>query len=358
MRIFAFYLPQFHEVPENDKWWGTGFTEWTKVRLAKPLYKGHRQPKIPENGVYYNLLDKNTVIDQTNLMKQYGIDGFIYYHYYFNGKLILEKPASNLLNWKEIPQTFFFCWANHSWIKSTKGHQEVLIEQTYGDCEDWEHHFLYLLDFFKDERYEKIGNKPLFMLYNSDFESKNDMMIYFDKRCKESGFNGLYVIETYKAVNWPADLVTFENNCSEVTERVFLREPTVSLYLYRKIIKYSPKWFLYKMNEYLARQGFDVFVRKFDGNKLYKIMTEIEPRGIRYIHGTFFEWDNTPRHGCRGYVILPPCKSRYRLFIESVKNEDYLFFNAWNEWAEGMMLEPTADIGKRYLEWIGEIKSV
>ena len=108
MKKFAFYLPQFHEVEENDKWWGKGFTEWVNVKKAQPLYKGHVQPKVPENQNYYNLLDKSTVEWQTELMKNYNVDGLIYYHYYFTGKKLLEKPAENLLKWKEINQPFFW----------------------------------------------------------------------------------------------------------------------------------------------------------------------------------------------------------------------------------------------------------
>ena len=112
MKKFAIFLPQFHEIEENNKWWGKGFTEWTNVRNAKPLYKGHEQPKQPLNGDYYNLLEKETVRKQTQLLNEYGLDGFVYYHYYFCGKKIMEKPAENLLKWKDIDQKFFFCWAN------------------------------------------------------------------------------------------------------------------------------------------------------------------------------------------------------------------------------------------------------
>ena len=194
MRIFSFYLPQYHEIPENNEWWGKGFTEWTNVRKAKPLFKGHIQPLHPLNDNYYDLMDKRTVEWQTRLMKEYGLTGMIYYHYYFCGKKLLEKPTENLLKWKDIDQPFFFCWANHSWKKTWNGTSELLIEQTYGDECDWEEHFQYLLPFFKDDRYEKINNKPVFMFFISQFEKKQDIVKYFNKRCKESGFNGIYII--------------------------------------------------------------------------------------------------------------------------------------------------------------------
>ena len=136
-------MPQFHEIPENNEWWGDGFTEWINVKKAQPLFKGHLQPKHPLNNNYYDLMSKKTVEWQTSLMHKYGIYGMIYYHYYFCGRMLLEKPAENLLRWKEIDQPFFFCWANHTWNRSWKGSKEVLLEQTYGDETDWKRHFDY-----------------------------------------------------------------------------------------------------------------------------------------------------------------------------------------------------------------------
>lgn len=148
MKKFAFYLPQFHTIPENDEWWGVGFTEWTKVKSDVPLYKGHIQPIHPYNDNCYNLLDKGTVVWQNNLMHEYGIDGMIYYHYYFKGRKLLEKPVENLLIWKDINQPFFFCWANHDWNRFWQGTKEILVKQEYGTKDDWEEHFQYLLPFF------------------------------------------------------------------------------------------------------------------------------------------------------------------------------------------------------------------
>jgi len=150
MKFFAFFFLQFHEIPENNKWWGDGFTEWVNVKSAKQLYKGHVQPKHPRGGHYYNLLEKDTVVKQTSLMKNYNVSGMIYYHYYFKGKLLLEKPAENLLKWKDIKQPFFFCWANHNWFRTWSGEKTLLIKQEYGTEADWEKHFQYLLPFFKD----------------------------------------------------------------------------------------------------------------------------------------------------------------------------------------------------------------
>ncbi len=189
MKILAYYLPQFHEIEENNKWWGKGFTEWTNVKKGKKLFKTQNQPFVPLNNNYYNLLNKETVKWQTELAKKYGVYGFCYYHYWFEGKKLLEKPVENLLKWKNIDQKFCFCWANHSWKKTWNGLNEILMEQKYGNEDSWNKHFDYLLQFFKDERYIKIDNKPIFMIFKlKDIKDINEMLDFFNKKCIENGF--------------------------------------------------------------------------------------------------------------------------------------------------------------------------
>lgn len=165
-QVYAFYLPQFHRTPENDEWWGEGFTEWTNVKNAKPLFPGHYQPHEPLD--YYNLLNKETMEKQAALMHEYGVDGMCFYHYYFeNGRKILEKPAENLLKWTDITMPFCFYWANQSWIRSwsnmaggnkwTEIYDQskkeegdgVLLRQVYGGRNEWKDHFYYMLPFLK-----------------------------------------------------------------------------------------------------------------------------------------------------------------------------------------------------------------
>ena len=157
MKIIAFYLPQFHNIPENDEWWGNGFTEWTNVKKAKPIFEGHQQPKVPLNNNYYNLLDDNVKVWQADLAKKYGVYGFCYYHYWFNGKMLLEKPMEQMLENKEVDIPFCISWANEPWTKAWVGDEKkMLIAQEYGQEEEWKEHFMYLLPFFKDERYNFI----------------------------------------------------------------------------------------------------------------------------------------------------------------------------------------------------------
>lgn len=336
-KLFAFYLPQYHEIAENDRWWGKGYTEWVAVKNAKKLFANHQQPKVPLNNNYYNLMDKDTVVWQTKLMNDYKVDGLIYYHYYFKGKLLLEKPAENLLKWKDINQPFFFCWANHSWYKAKNDNRELLIKQEYGAEKEWKQHFEYLVKFFKDDRYEKYNNKPLLMIYDAGFPEINNYIDYLDHRCKCKGFSGIQIIEGHcnTAGQYPADS----------RSKVFLKIPAYPL----------TNNFIYYLKETIRRTRFvPNFLITINGEKLYKKMLKNHHINTNTINGIFFEWDNTPRHGKRGYIINPPAKETFMQYMNKHKNNEYMFINAWNEWAEGMMLEPTEENDYKYLEWIKE----
>ena len=358
MKKFAIYLPQFHEIPENNKWWGTGFTEWTNVKNAVPLFEGHNQPKVPYNNYYYNLLDKETIEWQTNLLEKYRIEGFAYYHYYFNGKKLLEKPAENLLKWTDINQRFFFIWANHPWIRSWEGKKTVLMQMEYGSQDSWESHFQYLLKFFKDIRYEKKDNMPLFSIFNSNFPEKNDMIHYFNKRCMEEGFNGLYLIEEFgsgsRRKKYPNDFYDFINSISPYTRAIQIRQPVFCEYeLGNWIVRIARS--LYRKYRRSTNSIFKSPVI-LDGNSLIDrfMKTKIPKTTQVQIPTVFFEWDNTPRHNERGYIIKPIDKNHFIKYMDSIKDCEYVFFNAWNEWAEGMIMEPTEENGYKYLEWIRE----
>ena len=348
MKIFAFYLPQFHCIPENDKWWGKGFTEWTNLKAARPLFKGHTIIH-PYNDNYYNLLNRTTIEWQTNTMTDYGIDGLIYYHYYFKGKHLLEKPEENLLKWKDINQKFFFCWANHSWRRTWEGKQEILMPMEYGDKDDWEKHFEYLLPFFKDLRYEKKNNKPLFMLFKYDFKEKNEMLQFFDLRAKQEGFDGICIIETDMGI----DSDDFQNKKSPLTEYTYLRDPGREVNDIRKKNKRIDRRILWKISRLIKYNDIAVF----DGEKILIKKIENLNKQSDIIHGLLFEWDNTSRHKNKGYIITPFSYETFIEYMNKIQDEEYLFINAWNEWCEGMVLEPTKEKGYKYLEWIQDWKS-
>ena len=320
------------------------------MKKAKKLYGSHLQPIKPLDDNYYCLLDKETVVWQTNLMKKYNIDGLIYYHYYFCGDMLLEKPAENLLKWKDIDQPFFFCWANHSWYRSWNGSKELLKEQLYGNQVDWEKHFQYLMKFFLDERYIKIDNKPMFVIYNPNFDEKDAMIQYFNKRCKDNGFDGIYIIETISDIHKIS-----QKSCERVNSnsKYFLREPSISLSLLNKKRGCCEK-IIRKLKKITSKLFGHEKLEIIEANELYSLMMENKSIYEGFIRGAFFSWDNTPRHGKRGYIINEVSKERFFEYMNSIKENDMLFINAWNEWCEGMILEPTEHNKYKYLEWIKE----
>lgn len=351
MKIISFFLPQFHEIEENNKWWGKGFTEWRNVKNGKKLFENHYQPFIPLNNNYYNLLDKKTVEWQTNLAKKYKVYGFCYYHYWFEGKKILEKPAENLLKWKDIDQKFCFCWANHSWKKTWNGLNETLIEQKYGNKDKWLEHFNYLLQFFKDERYIKINNKPLFMVFKPEnIENLDEMIDCFNEECMKNDFDGIYIIESKNG------LQNLELNSKKSSAKV-LREPSCSLGK-RSIVEK-----IFQKLKSKFKKNYLYFVQKYKYSDFVNYSVEISKKYVdkSTFPGVFTSWDNTSRHKRRGYVIegsTPQLFKEYLLDQKKImkeKNVEYIFLNAWNEWAEGMYLEPDEKYKYGYLEAIKEV---
>lgn len=352
-KIIAFYLPQYHSIPENDKWWGEGFTEWTNVKKAKPLFEGHDQPKIPLNKNYYYLLDDNVKIWQINLAKKYGIFGFCYYHYWFkDGKKLLEKPAEQMLKNKDVDLPFCFCWANENWSRNWDGgNREVIMEQQYGYKKDWEKHFQYLLNFFKDQRYITVDGKPLFIIYKPDLIPDIYQMIkFFRKRMVEEGFSGLCC--AFQFPTYYSDLFYRE----DIFDYMIGFEPTYSRNSFKK--SYSQK-----IN--LIRTVFgENIISKY--RKIHPIQNynSIKPNHLTvfyydetwenilkqkwkkdFIPGAFVDWDNTPRnkHGTMyvGFTIEKFKNNMIKLLKKAMdENKKMIFINAWNEWAEGAFLEP------------------
>ena len=196
LKIIAFYLPQFHCIPENDQWWGKDFTEWSNLKTSKPTFKGQYMPRVPLNNYYYDLTDPNTLLWQSRLAKKYGIYGFAYYHYWSDGHMLLQKPAEIMLKRKEIDIPFCFSWSNHTWSRVwADKSNEVLWPQKYGDEKDWKKHFDYLLPFFKDSRYIRIDNRPVMILYNPlGIKEFPEMMELWQRLAKENGLFGIYFL--------------------------------------------------------------------------------------------------------------------------------------------------------------------
>lgn len=194
-RIIAFHLPQFHPTPENDRWWGRGFTEWTNVTKARPLFPGHYQPHLPADLSFYDLRLPEARHAQAELAREYGVEGFCYYHYWFAGRRILERPVNEILRSGKPDFPFCLCWANHSWNSAWQGTDNTLIEQTYSDFNDHAAHFDWLLEVFCDPRYLKVDGKPIFVIYDpDDIPQTADVMEFWRKRAQEAGLPGLHLI--------------------------------------------------------------------------------------------------------------------------------------------------------------------
>lgn len=364
LKIITFYLPQFHSIKENDKWWGKGFTEWTNVKKAVPLYPGHDQPHIPLNDNYYNLLDDDTKIWQANLAKKYGVYGFCYYHYWFKGKKLLEKPAEQMLKNKSIDLPFCFCWANENWSRNWDGgNREIIVEQDYGEKTDWEEHFQYLLTFFKDSRYITVNGKPLLVIYKPDLiNSIYEMVSYFKKRIVEEGFPGICL--AFQFPTYYMDVFYRD----DIFDYMIEFEPVFSR---NNIVRHSSK----KIE--IVRKFFgEKMITKYRNSKNQLKHTFAKPHHLsmffydeawekilnqkwnnKLLPGTFVDWDNTPRnkHGVvySGFTIEKFEDNIKKLVKRAYQeNKPMLFINAWNEWGEGAYLEPDERYGYRKLEAI------
>lgn len=359
VKIIAFYLPQFHTFPENDKWWGDGFTEWRTVRNAIPYFKGHNQPRIPFENRYYCLDDGGDTLKwQASIAKAYGVYGFCFYHYWFDGKMLMEKPMEILLRRKEIDINYCICWANENWTRAWANKtQEILIEQHYGDKQDWINHFNYFLQFFKDSRYILHENKPVLVIYRPEIiTTRQEMFELWDKLAKENGFNGLYLLyqqNKYNPDNDPAGRffsagIEYQPQCAmDLRRNRFHRIP----YNIFSAINY--------VSDKVPSLWNKSFAFRFSYDKLWRsILTEF-PRREGMYPGAFVDWDNTPRHKRRGSFCegaTPEKFERYmRQQIERTKdvyNKDMLFIFAWNEWGEGGYLEPDETNNYKMLEAI------
>ncbi len=351
IKTIAYFLPQYHEIPENNQWWGKGFTEWTNLRKAKPLFDGH-EILYPLNENYYDLLNKETVLWQTKLLNDYNVYGLCYYHYWFKGRKILEKPAENLLNWKDINQNFMFMWANHDWTKSWIGQKEMLIKQEYGDEKDWIEHIEYLIQFFKDDRYIKIDNKPVFQIYIGDHIKDYDkMMQVWDIKCRENGFNGIYIVENIDNLN-----KIKSNEYHKKSDAINLMEHSIAINYWRENYPHEVIWkkilkILFGKSK-IRNISYDIVVQ----NSI-RVMNKIStPKKVFF--GVSTGWDNTPRYKDKGYIVTDNTPEKFEKYLKTAinlsqaKNQEIVFISCWNEWCEGMCLEPSTNFGYGFLEGV------
>lgn len=354
-KIYALYLPQYHQIPENDEWWGKGYTEWNAVKAAKPLFKGHVQPRIPLNDNYYDLSDESGCVWQwqADLANKYGVNGFCIYHYWFeNGKQLLEKPMEILLNHPEISIDYFVCWANEPWRKTWYSNNcEILVDQKYGDKSHWEEHFKYLEPFFLDKRYVKIDNRPVVAIYKTaSIKQLNQMRALWDEMAQQLGFDGIYILGAKTSFEQETRL--------GIVDGEYLFEPAYTMH-YQSCLSVK----FVRVISRLYRKVWAIIFKK-------KVLEQVEDISVifksihlpkssaakKVYYGICPSWDNTPRKQHKGCVFknATPAKfgKRLRQMIYSIEDGDFIMINAWNEWGEGAYLEPDKLNGYEYLEEI------
>lgn len=359
-QIITFYLPQYHPIPENDKWWGEGFTDWVNVSKAKPRFKGHYQPHSPSDLGYYDLRDVKVRVSQADLAASYGISGFCYYHYWFNGKMLLEGPFNEVLESGKPDFPFCVCWANENWTRSWDGmDKECLMTQNYNEY-DPKQHIEWLEKAFSDKRYIRVNNKPLFLVYNAggipDLKNK---IIKWRETIKDKGYDDLYLCSVISVHNKLSDdeiirlgfdaIVDFIPNGRDIPKMKLWSMPKNYLYrLYNKLIR------IFGLEGKIS----DLPVTYvYDYESLVEIKLNKPKSKYRKYPCVIPSWDNTARRKIV-YIMQNDNADLYRTWlektIESVKQnpleEQIVFVNAWNEWAEGCHLEPDQRNGKKFLD--------
>ncbi|WP_111672194.1 glycosyltransferase WbsX family protein [Algoriphagus litoralis] len=351
LKPIAFYLPQFHPIPENDVWWGKGFTEWTNVKKAKPLYKNHYQPHVPTELGYYDLRDESVRIKQAKLAQEHGIYGFCYWHYWFGGgKRLLEQPARDFLVSSRPDFPICFAWANQTWSGIWHGApNKVLIRQEYLGKIDDEAHFNEVLPYFKDSRYILVEGKPLFLIYRPfDHPYLDSFIEHWDYLAKRAGLPGIYFLGiSYQKQN------PFKYLNGFVFHDQFLQKGRFNLLekVIKKLTKKYPNEILSLWTKGCVVTSFHELVKRSHNEKM-------ERGNFPTLH---VGWDNTPRSGKRGIVHHDFNLDLLRVQLEKLiscinfEQEPIFFIKSWNEWAEGNYLEPDERFQRGKLE---KIKSV
>lgn len=375
-RVIAYYLPQFHPIPENDKWWGKGFTEWTNVAKAKPLFKGHYQPKLPADLGFYDLRMPEIREAQAEMAREAGIEGFCYWHYWFgNRKQLLERPFCEVLDSGKPDFPFCLAWANHTWSNSTwdvgtrKTAVKTLMEQTYPGEEEHIQHFYYLLKAFKDRRYIKVDGKPVFTIFAPlDIPMVKDFIKLWNNLAIKNGLNGIHFIGVV------SNLSGFKINNRGNKEYYSVQPTESSTPRYKQILDLGfdavNSRGLFRA-ELMARSRYYKYYHKFlekafkinkneiyDYGQIIKNLYVPEDKWLTVYPTILPNWDRTARSGNKAVIYH---NSTPRLFKQNIDNaisicehkpseKKILFLMSWNEWAEGNYVEPDLRYGMQYLE--------
>lgn len=349
LRALAVVLPQFHPIPENDTWWGKGFTEWTNVVKTKPRFKKHYQPHLPADLGFYDMRLQQTLEDQARLAKDHNIYGFCFYHYWFNGKRLLETPINKIVSSGKPNFPFLLCWANENWSRRWDGQdKEVLLEQKYS-AEDHAAHAKYLAENeFKDERYIKIDGKPCFLFYNPQIipDLKKTVEIW-RAEVKKQNFKDIYLCAV-KTMDYQIE------NAEEIG--------------FDAVIEWQPDWKnLHNAptiwNRIKNKIGIGNTYKSIDYEEVVNRMLEKKLPFEKHFPCIMPSWDNSARRKNNAFIITDSTPEKYKKWLKEIckkaktysNEENFIFINAWNEWAEGNHLEPDQKWGMGYLTKTKEI---
>lgn len=351
MRVIAYYLPQFHAIPENDEWWGKDFTEWVSVRNGKPLFKGHQQPIEPGELGYYNLLDADIKERQAQLARETGIEGFCYWHYWFGGKQLLEKPLQQVMASGKPDFPFCLGWANESWKAKTWLDQQtapdrMLIEQTYSP-EDDKAHFEAILPMLRDKRYIQVDGKPLLMVYRPlQLPDGKAWTERWQRMAREAGLTGLY-------------LLGHALYASEVDAVIDLGFDAVNLVPIGDA----------KRDKKLAIRHFMTFLRYvcgkaplcYDYKAAIRVFDSCVMRREEVVPTILPNWDHSPRSKNRAFIMHDSTPEVFKEHVTAIKRmvdqkqNQLVMLKSWNEWGEGNYIEPDKRWGRKYLEVLRDV---
>ncbi|CAA9372132.1 MAG: Glycosyltransferase [uncultured Gemmatimonadetes bacterium] len=357
MRALCFYLPQYHPIPENDEWWGPGFTEWTNVAQARPRFRGHYQPHIPADLGFYDLRLEETRIAQAELAKEYGVGGFCYYHYWFEGRQLLERPFDEVLASGKPDFPFCLCWANGHWTRRWDGmDSEVLMRQDY-TFYDAAEHMEWLVRAFRDRRYVRVGGRPLFLVYQPEaLVNRAALIRTWRETAARLGEPELFLC----AVKSPGDRTTYAEALADGFDAMTEFAPTGRMAAVEgrlgALRTFARRAARRLKVELLAPVRARLHV--FSYRELAEESMRRVPEGERVFPCVMPSWDNTARRRTGATIIQNDDAGLYGRWLEHAcrrvagnpADERIVFINAWNEWAEGCHLEPDLRNGRRFLE--------
>jgi hypothetical protein len=371
LKPIALYLPQFHAIPENDAWWGAGFTDWVHVRRATPGFAGHQQPHVPLDG-YYDQTEEPVLRRQVELAQRYGVAGFAHYHYWFDGKQLLQRPTERFLALRELRHGFCLAWANETWSRRWDGQEHaILIQQEHPPVKErWELHFQYLIRAWTDERALTVDGKPIFLIYRPHrIDAVGDLFDYWRERAAAHGLPGLYFVAMDQSGVCDAHIkkhfdayLTFQPH---VARRALVERHKSAvergLAAARRLLPSDMPLAKALLERYLDyRQAPTVL----DYDAVWReIVARPFERGITTFPTAFPSWDNSARHGRRAVIYHGASPEKFEHWLRRLAGaltqnrpeERFLFINAWNEWSEGAHLEPDQRHGYGYLEALARV---